>query len=116
MSSSLTHWTKRTFGDWVTRGSVSQPRTHEFNHCLASVHNDALLVICTRSYEVDHITYWRVYASECDRRERVISFVTAVFFCFLLNLNIQSFTGNDVDKHLTSYLFVNGNPRYSYTC
>lgn len=65
---------------------------------------------------MDHITYWRAYASECDRRERVISFVTADFcFFFLLNLNIQSFTGNEVDSHLTSYLFVNGNPRYSYS-
>lgn len=68
MSSSLTHWTKKDFGRMSDAGlSVCQPRTHEFNDCLSSVYNDALLVICTRYYEVDHITYWRVYASECDR-------------------------------------------------
>lgn len=60
--------------------SVCQLRTHEFSDCLSSVYNDALLVICTRYYEVDHITCWRAYASECDRRERVISFVTAETF------------------------------------
>lgn len=60
--------------------SVCQLRTHEFSDCLSLVYNDALLVICTRYYEVDHITCWRANASECDRRERVISFVTAETF------------------------------------
>lgn len=49
MSSPLTHWTKRTLWRMSDAGlSVCQLRTHEFNDCLSSVCNDALLVICTR--------------------------------------------------------------------
>lgn len=40
---------------------------HEFVVASPFVHIDALLVICTRLYEADHITCWLVYASECER-------------------------------------------------